>query len=193
MNTKYFILFTFPFLLILLACEENPTKFPVNFVDMSKPENAGAFARVVNSSGESWDINELNNEEFNLTLEFYSGDNGKMVNLLEFYVGYIDGPTGSVGDIATDKTHIVRSFDDSSFQVFDESGLPRITTTFTPSDLLGYLNINESDVVTGAKFTLRWQIHLSNGKVFGVDNSSERVTGGSFYLSPFAMDITITN
>lgn len=179
-------------LLVGVACEVNSDKFPVDFVKMTQSENTGAFARVVNAEGSVWNVLDIENAEYTVTLEFDDATNGGQVENVEFYVGYFDNTAGAVSDIEADASSIFRTIESSDFTTNQESGLPRVTTTFTSTQLTDQLGIDPDDVGINASFALRWQINTSTGKTFGPDNSGLNITGGAFYNSPFAQNIAVS-
>ncbi|MDZ7690702.1 MAG: hypothetical protein U5K69_06135 [Balneolaceae bacterium] len=153
--------------LVGVACEVNSEKFPVDFEKMTEPENTGAFARVVQSQGGVWNVVELGSQEYSVTLEFDDAQDGAQVETLSFYVGYSDNAAEAVGDIPADSGAVFRTFESSDFTTNEESGLPRVSTTFTSQELMDELGIDPSDVGINAAFTLRWQITTSTGKSLG--------------------------
>jgi len=178
-------------LLIGVACETNPEKFPINFEKMVEADNTGAFARVVNTEGAVWNVLDITNQEYTVTLEVDDAEDGGQLESIEFYLGYSDNANNQIGDIEADPSNAFRTLTADQFSEGD-NGLPRITTTFTAQELADALGIDLNDVGLNASFNLRWQLNTTTGKTFGPDNSGLNITGGAFYNSPFAQNIGIS-
>jgi len=186
------------FLLALLvsigvACDDNPDEFPVNTDELLDSDNTGAFARVVDSEGSVWDLFAIQNgeeQQFTVTLEVDDAENGGQLESIEFTVGFADNEGQVIGDLA--QGEVFRSFEASEFEVNSESGLPRITTTFTSSELISQLGIDSDDLGINAAFALRWTLNTTTGKSFNSENSGLNITGGAFFSSPFAQNITLS-
>jgi len=186
------------FLLALLvsigvACDDNPDEFPVDTDELLDSDNTGAFARVVETEGSVWDLFAIQNgeeQQFTVTLEVDDAENGGQLESMEFTVGFADNEGQNIGDLA--QGEVFRSFEASEFEVNSESGLPRITTTFTSSELISQLGIDPDDLGINAAFALRWTLNTTTGKSFNSENTGLNITGGAFFSSPFAQNITLS-
>lgn len=184
---KYTLCVTLLFM-IGVACEVQSDEFPVDFEKMLEAENTGAFARVAEQEGATWNLFDIANQEYTLTLEVDDATNGGQLESISFSVGYRDNAAQNVRDL--DQVDL-RSFQASDFSPADNN-LPSITTSFTSQELMDALGLNENQLGINAAFTLRWELTTTTGKVFNSNNSGGNVTGGAFFRSPYAQNIGLS-
>jgi hypothetical protein len=135
-------------------------------------------------------MSDIDNEEYSLTLEADDAENGGQLESVDFYVSSTDNDPENAGD-AAETGDPIRSFLASDFTSDDGTGLPRISTAFTSTELLNALGISGDDLGEGDTVNLRWVLNLTTGKSFSTDNTGLNVTGGAFYNSPFQRNIII--
>lgn len=188
---KYFktILCVMLLVMIGVACEDNPDKFPINIEELQKPENTGGFLRVVSIEQGAFDLLDIPNAAFVITLEADDAENGGQLESVDFFVGFSDNNAETIGD--QEEVGPIVTFDASAFAVNEESGLPRATLTIPAQDALDALGMQESDLGSADTFDFRWRLNLTNGKSFSSDNTGLNVSGGAFFNSPFQRQVIV--
>ena len=185
--------------MVSIACEVDSSKFPVDTEELRNSENTGGFLRVIDTetSGTTFDLLNLGTQEFVLTLEADDSEQGDQLESVEFFVGFQDNSVQTAGgDIPRGEdpdptlSDPIRTVPASEFTVNEDSGLPRASISFSSQELLGALGLTESDVGVGSAIRVRWTLNLENGQSFNDENSGSNITGGAFYNSPFAENIS---
>lgn len=181
------------FLLVLLvsigvACEDNPDKFPVNTEELLDPANTGGFVRIVSVESGAFNVFDLANSEFSITIEADDAENGGMMESVEFFLSFSDEALQTIGDV--DEVALF-TLEPSDFEINEESGLPRTSVTVTAPEAIAALGINAADVGVEDSFDFRWTLNLTNGKSFTNTNSGINIRGGAFFNSPFFFAATV--
>ena len=183
-----YTLYTALLAMVVIACEVNSSKFPVDTGALQEAENTGGFLRILNFEGGTFNIFDLENQEFTMTLEADDSQNGGQLESVEFFVGFQDNSAQNVGNIPVSSDPIL-TVQASEFTESQDSGLPVTTVSFTADTLLNNLGIERSQVGINSSILLRWTLNLDNGQSFNDQNTGGNIRGGAFYRSPFAQNI----
>lgn len=175
--------------MIGVACEDNPSKFPIDIDELQKPENTGGFLRVIDITG-AFDLLDIPNQSFDLTIEADDAENGGQLESVDFYVAYSDNEAQTIGDIAETADPIL-SVPASDFSINEESGLPRTSISINATTAMSALGLAEDDLGVNASFDFRWVLNLTNGKSFSAENTGLNVAGGAFFNSPFQRGVIL--
>lgn len=176
-------------IMVGVACEDNPSKFPIDIKELQKPENTGGFLRIVSIEQGAWDLLNIQDAAFIFTIEADDAENGGQLESVDFYVAFSDNQDQTVGDLP--EVGPIMNIPASDFSVNQESGLPRTTVNIPAPDAMDALDLQESDLGDFDTFDFRWVLHLTNGKSFSVDNTGLNVSGGAFFNSPFQRAVLV--
>jgi len=181
------------FLLVLLvsigvACDDNPDEFPVDTDELIDPDNTGGFVRIVSVESGAFNVFDLDNSEFGITIEVDDAENGGQMESVEFFVTYKDNALQTAGD--SDKVALF-TLEPSDFTVNEESGLPRTSVTISANEAIAATGISASDVGVEDSFDFEWTLNMTNGNSFNADNSGQNIRGGAFFNSPFFQSVPV--
>lgn len=144
-------------------------------------ENTGAFLRVLSVESPAFDVANLEGAEYAFVGELQDKDEGKLVDEVNFYVGYLSNDRSIEIDELTDP---IATIDASALNVSEESGLPRGRFSILLTDIIDAMPIEMGDLSLGDRFDIRWEIVMNDGRTFTNTDISSSITGG-FYRSPF--------
>jgi len=187
-NIKY--TFIIPLLAVLaISCSESDKVFDQITDDVTR----GAILRQLNTISNSVAINSATNEleageEYSVVLEYQDIEDGALLSQLLVYVGFQDNTDD---DVDNSKAEVLaETIPASSFSPGDR-GLPQLNYAISAQDMQSAVGLNSDQIGFGGdRFTVRFQIELTDGRTFTDANNSGTITG-SYYSSPFLNNVNV--
>jgi len=171
----------FPFLTLgIVACSVDPN-LPFD-LDESL-ENNGAFLRINSVEIAAFDLADIDNAAFQMNVEYFDKEVGKLLDNIEFSVSYTNFHLDSADRIDIPQSEPFMSLTPGDFEPGDK-GLPTTTVTIPFTEVISALGLTQEEVGVEDRFTISWVINLTDGRSFSGQNSSPAVTGGSFFSAP---------
>lgn len=184
-NFKYGLLLVGMVGLLFTACEESDKIVD----DIVASEARGAVLRTVNLISDEIPIGQ-GDANFAVELEIQDQENGNLVQSVEVWVSFTDTTVEEdETDFSTDEM-LAETLDASTFAT-GEFGLPRFSYSLTLSEMLAIVPISDSVINGSDEFNIRFELVLTDGRRFSVDDNNGNITG-SFFNSPFLYTATVT-
>lgn len=153
-------------------------------LDVQETASRGAVLRTV--SFESTTFNVFDPASiFGVTIEEQDYMDGDLLSNVEIYVGFVDNTTSNGTTTATET--LVSTVPASEFAA-GPNGLPRTSFSVSLGDALSALGVanTPANVTGGDQINIRLVVNLTDGRFFTDTDAEGRVTGGSFFSSPYA-------
>ena len=162
---------------LMLGCEDSSD--PNDFFDEN---NNGAYLRTLNLSP-NFNLNDIDTARFEVTLEERDEEGGALLSSVNVYASFVDNTT-DVQDISVNEV-LFTVFQASDFDL--ASGFPTITHVITANEITAFLGLNPIDLAATDLFIFRYELLLTDGRIFSVVNSGTDVTDvtNTFFNSPF--------
>lgn len=174
-------------LISVAACSVNEENFPIDLENVLN--NNGAYMRVVDVESAGFDILDLDNAEYTFTGEVFDKEEGALVESVDFYTNFRSAADG--GPVIPETSEPFKTYTASDFTVGGERNLPQATFRITIDEVLAAVGIQQSDLLIGDRFQVRWVINLEDGRSFSVEDASPDVTGGAFFNSPYFANVFV--
>jgi hypothetical protein len=162
----------------MAACTDEST-FPIPSDEIKN----GAFARQIAVTEGTYNLFDLSNSNFVVTIEVVDEKGGALLQSYDFYATFQDKSTDN-GTVSKPET-LIKSFPASAFTNDPISGFPRATLSVNAAEVMAALGITEEQVTGGDVFALRQELKLTTGQVFTNSNSHGELTGGQYFKTPF--------
>ncbi|NER15157.1 hypothetical protein GWK08_17005 [Leptobacterium flavescens] len=176
---KLFLLSTLS--IVFYGCEGSQPIDEV-FDDISR----GAILRTL-SANNSYNIFDATSA-FEAQLEESDLENGDLLSEVNLYISFVDNQDdGTDRDVAE---QLFNSFAASELGISD-SGLPLIDVSISLTEAVAAVGLSDGEFFGGDQFIFRFEVVLTDGRVFSSGNANSTVTGGSFFRSPFRYTVTI--
>jgi hypothetical protein len=161
------------------------------YPEVETQNSQGAFLRIVEVPSGIFDLNNIGNSSFQMTLEAEDNpsDKGTLTASVEFTVQFVDNTPGN-GDASVAATAWT-TVNASSFTVDSETGLPRYNVNVSANEVLTLLSLTPADLDGGDRFRFEWTQVLTDGREFNRLNSSNSVQGETYYSSPYLLDVGV--
>lgn len=147
--------------------------------------NTGAFLRIASVQSAAFDLADMETATYAFEGEYFDGEGSTLLENVEFYASYesfaLDPANVVTIDETTDPVFTVPS---SAFSVDEESGLPTANISVPFLSVAEGLGLDTANVEIEDKFTLRWDVNLTDGRTFTAKDASPAL-GGGFYNSPY--------
>lgn len=157
---------------LMFSCSEND-----NLVDdLFEGTTRGVVLRTLESSLE---LPEGTEDDFYTLLELQGAPLSE-VDRVEVYVDFQDN-TPENGTTEIDE-QLFQTIEPSEFTTSER--LPRTEVRFDLNDLESFFGITQDDYKGGDRFLVRYELHLTDGRMFTNTNTSA-VIAGPFYRAPF--------
>ncbi|WP_190808725.1 hypothetical protein [Flagellimonas sp. S3867] len=151
-------------------------------VEIQNTVRRGAVLRTVSTESSSFNI--LDTEAFwEVTIEEQDHEDGDLLSNVEVYAGFVDN-TPDNGTTTKTET-LLKSVAASAFSS-GPNGLPRVSIKVTLAEVTGALGLLESEYEGGDQIAFRLLLNLSDGNSFTDIDATGRVSGGSFFSSPYS-------
>ena len=167
-------IFLFSFAVLLLSnCSTDDKIIDTVFDDVQE----GAILRTIKVNQATFDFNDKSSK-WSVTLE----KQGAEFSEIKIYA------THSSEGVDSDEV-FVKSIPASSFTPTGFNNYPRGEVSATLQETLTALELSDGDFTPADKINLRLELILTDGRKFSVDDNSPRVTGGSYFSSPFQYSV----
>ncbi|WP_289644358.1 hypothetical protein [Maribacter aestuarii] len=151
---------------------------------------SGAVLRTLDSSG-SFDMFRTD-RTFAVTVEEQDDQNGELIDRVDITVDFVDNnKEGATGD-DTNLGVPFATLTASDFTI-GERGLPTADFSYTMAEALTALGIDLTEVLPGDRIAINLELFFTDGRSFKASDAAVTVTGGSFFSSPFAYALTISD
>ncbi|WP_422861329.1 hypothetical protein [Flagellimonas sp. W118] len=122
---------------------------------------------------------------FGVTIEEQDHEDGDLLSNIEIYVDFVDNSTSNGTTTATET--LVSTVAASEF-TSGPNGLPRTSFSVSLGDALSALGVanTPANVTGGDQINIRLVVNLTDGRFFTDVDTTGRVSGGSFFSSPYA-------
>lgn len=177
------------FLGLGFSCTDEST-YPINF-DQVNSSNGGILSQVVLTSV-TFDINDLPNSKYEITLQANDAQRGKLFSSVEIFVRFED-QTPASGNGNNSKSEVkLATYQASEFVVDATTGLPRLTISFTAPATATALGLTIPELQGSDRFVYRHAMIFPDGRVFSASSASTAIAaGGGVYKSPFQSVVPI--
>jgi len=138
----------------------------------------GAILRTIKVNRATFKIDDPSTK-WSIIVEEQDGANGALFSEIKLYA------THTSSDGVNSEEVFLKSIPASSFTPGGENGYLRGEVSASLAETLIALNLSASDYTNLDNFTIRLELILRDGRKFSVDDNSPRVTGGSYFSSPF--------
>jgi hypothetical protein len=143
----------------------------------------GAFARRLSLEG-AFTFGQVATSAYNVSVEFYSVDQGQNVASYDWTVEY--------SGVAGDRTAVsFLSIPSSSFGTNSDTGLPMATFSLGMADALTALGLTEGDITGGDRFRFRGTVVLNDGRTFDATNTGPNVISSAPFSGFFLLDANV--
>tara|TARA_R110000850_G_scaffold16697_3_gene51777 strand:+ start:7102 stop:8067 length:966 start_codon:yes stop_codon:yes gene_type:complete len=157
--------------------------------DLNEGTTRGAVLKTVRDMT-STDIRiGVEGEQVAVVVDVIDREFGDLTEKIDVYMRFQDNNNEGDENNSTEE-QFVTSIPASSF---DFSGqYPRASYTVTPEEIQGLFSLTEDDYTGGDRFIIRFELVLTDGRVFTNTNANNVILGGPFYDSPFVYNVNIT-
>jgi len=123
---------------------------------------------------------------FDIALEEQDAQNGDLIKEIRLYQSFTDNL-----DDGTDnsKDEVLILTETASNLTVSDFGLPRLDFSATLADALSNNGLSAGEFNGGDVFTYRFELELTDDRVFTNTNATGTVSGGSFFSSPFIYNV----
>ncbi|MEM1338288.1 MAG: hypothetical protein AAF717_10320 [Bacteroidota bacterium] len=173
--------------LLFIGCADADKTFD----DIIDNEQRGAVLRTV-SIAESeilYDVatSTVLGGNFTVTLEAQDQEDGALLSSVEVFVAFEDETEGGTDN---DRDEVMLETIPSSAFSPGEFGLPRTEYTVSAETLQQTLGVTGDQIFGGDRFTVRFELVLTDGRRFSLAQNSGTLTG-AFFSSPFRYNVNI--
>ena len=153
----------------------------------------GAILRTIDLISNSVAINSATNvlnagEEFSVVLEFQDNEDGNLLDVMNVFVSYDDNTDDDVDNSRAEV--LVEAIPASSFTA-GSRGFPQIAYAISAQEMQSVVGLsNEQLGLGGDRFRVRFEVVLTDGRVFSQADNSGTITG-SFFNSPFLYNVNV--
>ena len=175
-------------MMFFTSCQEGD-----NIVDeVIDGQTTGAVLRTIEIISSDLPIG---NEEaaFSVIIEAQDEQNGGLLDSVDVFVTFSDNSqdSGDSSNAITDEV-FVRTIPASDFAVDPSNNLPRTTVTIPLTEFLSLVNLQPDDIFGGDVFQVRFELKLTDGRVFSDYNASGNIANSAYFNSPFSYASTVT-
>lgn len=184
MKTFKKVIFSVLCLAIVYSCEYDESPLDEDIV----AQNTGAVLTTISTVGSTINKNFPSESSIESTVLFNDFIDNETMESVDVYVLFQD--TSPVdGEIFSIPEALVETIPASDF-VVGESGFPENTYTLTGETMLNALNLDVGLIDGGDRFTLRYDLNLTDGRSFSAADTGINVQGPS-HQSPFRYGATV--
>jgi hypothetical protein len=154
------------------------TALLISFVSCTKEQDPGEIGKAT-SGAYMRDIN------------ISSIKKGDLFDSYVYNVEFIDNTTSN--GTVTKPIAVVKSVPKSAFTRTSDRGLLRTTVRITASEVMTALGLAPGDVAVGDQFRFVEDLHLNDGRIFNVYNTSPAIAGSTFFNAPMVHYVDVVN
>ncbi len=173
--------------LLFIACEDGEEVFD----QIVENEQRGAVLRTVSveESEILYDVatSTVLGGNFTVILEEQDQEDGALLGSVEVYVAFEDETEGGTDN---DQAEVLLETIPSSAFSPGEFGLPRTEYTVSAETLQTTLGLSGDQIFGGDRFTVRFELILTDGRRFSLAQNSGTLTG-AFFSSPFQYNVNV--
>ncbi|MBQ4821462.1 hypothetical protein [Aquimarina sp. MMG016] len=125
---------------------------------------------------------------FDVALEEQDAQNGGLISEIRLYQSFTDNLEDGT-DNSQDEVLILT--ETGSGLTVSDFGLPRLDFSSTLTEALAIHGLSAGEFNGGDTFSFRFELELTDGRVFTNNNLGGTVSGGSFFSSPFIYNVGI--
>ncbi len=175
------------------------TALLISFVSCTKEQDpgeigkatSGAYMRDINISSNTFSLSNLGNSYFEITIEEWDIEKGGLFDSYVYNVEFIDN-TPSNGTV-NPPIAVVKSIPKSAFTRTSDRGLLRTTVNIKASEVMNALGLAVGDIAVGDQFRFIEDLHLTDGRIFNVYNTSPNIAGSAFFNAPMVHYVNVVN
>jgi hypothetical protein len=160
--------------LILFSCADDSLSPIITFDKAGK----GAYVRLLQETARDLNLFDLAGSNYNYSVEFVDLEQGNLVSEYKLDLIFQDNNPDN-GDNSSGPSTF-RSWSASEFGTTERGFKGVDNITITANDLLSAVGISADALQAGDQFIVKGFLILSDGSVFGKDNSSAAVNGSAF-------------
>ena len=173
--------------LMFIACEDGETTFD----EIVENEQRGAVLRTVSTQESEvlYDVatSTVLGGNFTVTLEAQDQEDGALLSSVDVFIGFEDETEGGT-DNDQDEV-MLETIPGSAFSP-GPFGLPRTDYTVSAETLQSTLGLTGDQISGGDRFTVRFELVLTDGRRFSLAQNSGVITG-AFFSSPFRYNVNV--
>jgi hypothetical protein len=175
------------------------TALLISFVSCTKEQDpgeigkatSGAYMRDINISSNTFSLSNFGNSYFEIMIEEWDIKKGDLFDSYVYNVEFIDNTTSN--GTVTKPIAVVKSVPKSAFTRTSDRGLLRTTVRITASEVMTALGLAPGDVAVGDQFRFVEDLHLNDGRIFNVYNTSPAIAGSTFFNAPMVHYVDVVN
>lgn len=152
---------------------------------------SGAYMRDIKINSNTFSVSNFGNSFFEITIEEWDIKKGELFDSYVYNVEFIDN-TPSNGTV-NPTIAVVKTVPKSAFATTSDRGLLRTTVKITASEVMSALGLAVGDIAVGDQFRFVEDLHLNDGRIFNVYNTSPSIAGSAFFNAPMVHYVNIVN
>lgn len=165
-----------------------------DFVDPSVPYSdfdTAAYLRTISRTSTTFNFFDLQNSNFNITIEAVDAEDGGSVETVEVRVRHRRLIPGVGLEYTPEEDALVTTLNASDFAPNSDSRFLRATIQVSAADAIAAVGLTPADIEGADVFEFRLVLNDRFGRVFTNTNVSNNVAGAPFYASPFQYDVAV--
>ncbi len=123
---------------------------------------------------------------FDVSLEEQDAEKGGLISEIRLYQSFVDN-TEDATDNSKDEVLILT--ENGSGLTTSDFGLPQLDFSATLAEALANNGLADGEYFGGDAFNFRFELELTDGRIFTNNNLGGTVSGGSFFSSPFIYQV----
>ncbi|MDE3741555.1 hypothetical protein [Maribacter polysaccharolyticus] len=159
----------------------------VNELQTAASDEYGAYARIIDiSTDTNANINNVSASTFDVEIEFVDQESGSLVTDYRIYATFRDNtivddddPDYSINDQV-----LVYEYSSDSFE--EGTTYPTLSFTIAAADAIDALDLDLGLAEGGDQLTYYAEIELSDGRIFGYDNTGTSILSETYYSDAFS-------
>ena len=165
-----------------------------DFVEPNIPYSefdTGAYLRTIERTSTTFNLFNLANSNFALTLEAVDIEDGGTVETVEIRVRHRRLIPGVGLEFTPQNDALVATLQKSDFAPNSESRFLRTSFQISAADAIAAVGLSFEDIEGGDVFEFRLVLNDRFGRSFSSDNVTNNVAGAPFYASPFQYNVSV--
>lgn len=175
------------------------TALLISFVSCTKEQDpgeiglatSGAYMRDISISSNKFSLSNIGNAFFEISIEEWDIQKGELFDFYVYNVELIDN-TPSNGTV-NKPIVMVKNVPKSAFSRMGDKGLLRTTVKITSSEVMTALGLTAADLAAGDQFRFIEDLHLTDGRIFNVYNTSPSIAGSAFFNAPMVHFVNVVD
>lgn len=157
--------------------------------EVTSEVTSGAILRTISATN-TFNFFDPNDTRFvfDIALEEQDAQKGDLISEIRLYQSFTDNLDDAVDNSKDEVLILTETPAGLTVSDFD---LPRFDFSTTLAEALAINGLNVGDYNGGDVFSFRFELELTDGRVFSNNNLGGTVSGGSFFSSPFIYNVGI--